>query len=77
MRSFLLVENLSSCLYFLQSYELLIFVVYTLNQLAIFKKIWQKRGGASIEGNHSTRHPNMLVHLVTLGLILIIKLIKV
>ena len=77
MRSFLLLKNLRSCLYFLQSYELLIFVVYTLNQLAIVKKIWQKRGGLSTEGNHRTRHPNMLVHLVTLGLILIIKLIKV
>ena len=73
MRSFLLLENLRSFLYFLQSYELLIFVFYTLNQLAIVKKIWQKRGGESF----STRHPNMLVHLVTLGLILIIKLIKV
>ena len=50
MRSFLLVENLSSCLYFLQSYELLIFVVYTLNQLAIVKKIWQKRGGFLLRG---------------------------
>ena len=78
MRSFLLLENLRSCLYFLQSYELLIFVVYTLNQLAIVKKIWQKRGGfLRTEGSHSTRHPNMLVHLVTLGLILFIKLIKV
>ena len=77
MRPFLLLKNLRSCLYFLQSYELLIFVVYTLNQLAIVKKIWQKRGGVSTEGNHSTRHPNMLVHSVTLGLILIIKLIKV
>ena len=77
MRSFLLLKNLRRCLYFLQSYELLIFVVYTLNQLAIIKKIWQKRGEVSAEGNHSTRHPNMLVHLVTFGLILIIKLIKV
>ena len=77
MKSFLLLKNLRSCLYFLQSYELLIFVVYTLNQFAIVKKIWQKRGGVSTEGNHCTRHPNMLVHLVTLGLILIIKLIKV
>ena len=77
MRSFLLLKNLRSCLYFLQSYQLLIFVDYTLNQLAIVKKIWQKRGGVSIEGNHSTRHPNMLVHSVSLGLILIIKLITV
>ena len=36
-----------------------------------------ERGGVSTEANHSTRHPNMLVHLVTLGLIFIIKLIKV
>ena len=77
MRSFFLLRNLRSCLYFLQSYKLLIFVVYTLNQLAIVKKIWQKRGGVSTEGNHRTWHPNMLVLLVTLGLILIIKLIKV
>ena len=77
MRSFLLLKNLRSCLYFLQSYELLIFVVYTLNQLAIGKKIWQKRVGVSTEGNHSTRHPIMLVRLVTSGLILIIKLVKV
>ena len=46
-------------------------------KLAIVKNIWQKRGGVFAEGNHCTRHPNMLVHLVTLGLILIIKLIKV
>ena len=77
MRSFLLLKSLRSCLYFLQSYELLIFVVYTLTQLAIIKKIWQKRGGVSTEGNHSTRYPIMLEHLVTLCLILIIKLIKV
>ena len=77
MRSFLLLKNLRSCLYFLQSYELLIFVVYNLNQLAVAKKIWQKTGGVSTKGNHSTRHPNMLVHLVTLGLILIIKFVKV
>ena len=72
-----MLKNLRSCLYFLQSYELLNFVVYTVNQLAMVKKIRQKRGGVSTEGNHRTRHPNMHVHLVTLGLILIIKLIKV
>ena len=77
MRSFLLLKNLRSCLSFLQSYELLIFVVYSLNQLAIIKKIWQKREEVSTDGNHSTRHPIVLVRLVTLGLILIIKLIKV
>ena len=71
--SFFLLKNLRRCLYVLQSYELLIFVVYTLNQLTIVKKIWQERGGVSTEGNHRTRHPNMFVHLVTLGLILIIK----
>ena len=76
MRSFLLLKNLGSCLSFLQSYELLIFVVYTLNQFAIIKKIWQKREEVSTEGNHSTRHPNVLVRLVTLGLILIIKFDK-
>ena len=42
--------------------------------MAIIKKICQKRGEVSTEGKSSTRHPNMLVHLVTLGLILIIKL---
>ena len=77
MRSFLLLKNLRSCLYFFAIIRATDLCCLHFESIGNCQEDMAEKGGVSTEGNHSTRHPNMLVHLVILALILIIKLIKV